>query len=266
MFAKFRQLPVLAQVIIILLIDALVGEIAISHIAAHFLSGTLGITVYKLLVLALILALNAFLLHQHIAIGRLQWVTAIILLVILLAETGLAVHHITLRHYGYAVLIGVLAAITEEPLFRGMAFGALLQHWQGKHRVRNAVLVSSLFFSLFHLVNLANQNLAGTVNQMIQVFGMGILLAALYVRSGTLLAPMALHFFVDFSGVLLHHGGVLHNASFSVTTMSVAIIFCLIYAGIGLWVIKAKPAAHRNQLLAKLQQSGIPEDAHDSQN
>lgn len=73
----------------------------------------------------------------------------------------------------------VLPAILEELLFRGVVMGLLRPAGD-----RVAILVSALLFSLAH----------GTLTQIPFAFVLGLVFGFLYVRTGSLLVPMALHF------------------------------------------------------------------------
>ncbi len=81
---------------------------------------------------------------------------------------------------GFAIVIA--APICEEIFFRGLLFGGL------RKRVPfiGAALISGLFFGAIHL---ATGNVAATV----QLSFLGVVLAWLYERTGSLWAPIALH-------------------------------------------------------------------------
>ena len=89
----------------------------------------------------------------------------------------------TLSPGGKAILYSFLlleAPLLEEPLFRGVIFGGfskIMPVWA-------AMLLSGFLFALVH-VNAAT---------LIPLWFLGIAFAWLYVRTGTLLAPMAVHF------------------------------------------------------------------------
>ena len=89
----------------------------------------------------------------------------------------------TLSPGGKAILYSFLlleAPLLEEPLFRGIIFGGLskiLPVWA-------AMALSGFLFAFVH-VNAAT---------MIPLWFLGIAFAWLYARTGTLLAPMAVHF------------------------------------------------------------------------
>ncbi|KAL6752345.1 CAAX protease self-immunity-domain-containing protein [Haematococcus lacustris] len=80
----------------------------------------------------------------------------------------------------------VAAPVLEETLFRGFllaSFTRWLPAW-------GAVLASSALFTACHLGSLAAQDLP-------QVLGAGVVLGLLYLRSGSLLAPVAAHSFTN---------------------------------------------------------------------
>jgi len=78
----------------------------------------------------------------------------------------------------FVLLALVLAPVFEETLFRGMLFPILSLRWG----VRVGMIVSALVFGFFHL------NVLGATIY-------GLVAAAFYVRTSTLLVPIALHFF-----------------------------------------------------------------------
>ncbi len=97
------------------------------------------------------------------------------------------------------VTLGLLVAGLEETVFRGILLGGLLQRLRLRltRRLWVAVLGSSLLFSLSHAMNLTHQSLPVTLMQMVQAFGLGLVLSALYLRTGSLLWAMLFHFGLD---------------------------------------------------------------------
>ncbi len=93
--------------------------------------------------------------------------------------------------HGWPMLVAVVfgAPIFEEVICRGMIFGSLRK----KSGVVAAVLISSLFFGLMHL------HPSMIVNASI----MGIILCYIYIRSGSLLAPIILHSLNNAIGYLM---------------------------------------------------------------
>ena len=89
----------------------------------------------------------------------------------------------TLSPSGKALLYAFLlleAPLLEEPLFRGVVFGGCAKIMP----VWGAIILSGFLFAFVH-VNAAT---------FIPLWFLGIAFAWLYVRTGTLLAPMAVHF------------------------------------------------------------------------
>ena len=78
------------------------------------------------------------------------------------------------------VFILIEAPVVEELLFRGVLFGGLTKIMP----VWPAMVLSGLVFAVIH-VNAAT---------LIPLWFLGIAFAWLYARTGTLLAPMAVHF------------------------------------------------------------------------
>ena len=83
----------------------------------------------------------------------------------------------TLRSVPGDLVETAIGAIAEEWLFRGV----LLHLWARRAGVRNAVIATSILFAIFH---------ADVLGSLV----FGITMAALYVRAGTLLVPIAVHF------------------------------------------------------------------------
>lgn len=78
-----------------------------------------------------------------------------------------------------ALLVSLVAPLSEEVFFRGFLHGGLA----GRHGLWRAALFSSLIFALFHL----------DPRTVLPVFLLGMLLAGLYVRTRTLWAPVFVH-------------------------------------------------------------------------
>ena len=83
------------------------------------------------------------------------------------------------ERWGYLV-IGLLAPLSEELVFRGAVLRALLQ-WNNHHWL--CIFVSALFFSLVH----------GNPAQMPHAFLIGLLLGWLYYRTGSIIPGVVFH-------------------------------------------------------------------------
>jgi len=74
----------------------------------------------------------------------------------------------------------LVAPIAEEIMFRGMVFGTLNK----KLAFPVALIMQAVFFGVFH----------GNIPQGLMTFGLGLLLAWVYLRSGSLFSSMLIHF------------------------------------------------------------------------
>ena len=96
-------------------------------------------------------------------------------------------------------LIGFLAAVGEELLFRGVLQN-LFQEWFGSTNI--AIWLTAFLFSVIHL----------QYHAVLPRFVLGALIGYVYVNSGNLRSAMMLHFFYNSTLVLLtffiQHGGI----------------------------------------------------------
>ncbi|WP_370561471.1 CPBP family intramembrane glutamic endopeptidase [Lactiplantibacillus plantarum] len=102
-----------------------------------------------------------------------------------------------------SLLLSLIVAITEEYAFRGMIFRTLLALNLKKFATLQVTIASmmtaSLIFAAMHLVNLLSQPVWSVLCQVLYVIGLGILLAAIYLKTGSLLAAISVHWLIDFS-------------------------------------------------------------------
>lgn len=207
------------------------------------------IVLYKALSLVIILGLNLLLLRQKIifrmSFGWPSWQKFVFWDIVGCLVAWQIFTNRNFLDILQASVIGTIAAVPEEYLYRGVIFGGLLRAFYLANRGgtrRNFIycmLLSSLAFSLAHLSNLPSQGAVATVGQMIQVSGMGMLLAALYVRYGTLLMPIFVHFMIDFLVTLIHgpYPSKLNGVSDETTLIIVSLIWAGIYLAISMWTL-----------------------------
>ena len=88
----------------------------------------------------------------------------------------------------------------EEVLFRGLVLLVLLKVMgQTKKGVVKAVIISSVIFGVVHLANLVVADVLPVVTQVFYASAVGVLFAALYLRTKTLWIPIIYHGFVNVS-------------------------------------------------------------------
>ncbi|WP_416353409.1 lysostaphin resistance A-like protein [Agrilactobacillus fermenti] len=160
----------------------------------------------------------------------------IFLIVLLIIYFSLPVMHHPNRLLE-SVVVGGCTAISEEFLFRGIIFGYLLRIVKrGDHKhIWLALTLSSLIFALSHLSNLQIQSLSSTLFQIIQAFGVGLLFATLYLKTGSLISSILLHFLIDFAGIAAANGApeppvyntsILMGVSISLVFITIYLLFC----------------------------------------
>jgi uncharacterized protein len=91
-----------------------------------------------------------------------------------------------------AVVLVTVVAIVEETIFRGYL---ILRLKTVTRRSWPAIVLSAAVFSIGH----GYEGLAGVVS----VFFLGVVLALVYLWRRSLIAPMIIHFLIDFSSVVL---------------------------------------------------------------
>lgn len=139
---------------------------------------------------------------RHWRRPELAWFPAVLLLI------GNVVAVVTVGRWdGLQVLVEVpgqlLTWFAEEGLFRGLMLAALLAAWSHRPRgVPGAVVVSSLFFAVLHLLDLLDgAGLWESAAQVLYAFNIGLAFAALCIRTGTIWLAVLVHGLVDVTGI-----------------------------------------------------------------
>jgi len=135
------------------------------------------------------------------------------------------------------LVMAILPAIIEELLFRGVILKSLSQHG-----TVSAVLLSSLFFAMFHL----------SFTQLVYQFILGLVFALVYLRTKNLLYPILLHFVNNFFIVTYTFiaGSDYMPYAWNTYTIVTGILLCIVGAAaiIGLVsVLKKEDNARRQQ-------------------
>lgn len=118
-------------------------------------------------------------------------------------------------------ITAIAPAIFEEVIFRGIFLYNLKQNGCS---VLKCMLISALVFSAVHLTNIAGLNLVSLALQVIYSFVIGLVLAAVYLRNGSLLQVIFAHFLTDFSNRIF-----IEQAS-STTTLQLILFVLLLLA------------------------------------
>lgn len=102
------------------------------------------------------------------------------------------------------VLTMFLVGLNEEVIVRGVVLNLLLDRFSDtKNGVLGAVLISSLIFGCAHIPNvLSGVPLSSALIQSVQATLLGVVFAAIYLRSGNLWICIILHAGMDFAGLM----------------------------------------------------------------
>ncbi len=136
-----------------------------------------------------------------------------------------------------------MAGFLEELVFRYSLINTLLRKWNTKERILAAVWVSSLIFGLAHGSNaLSGANAAHTILQVFDTVCIGVLFAAIYVRSGHILPCMILHTAQDIFAIAtdpaVEDSGIITG---SITWLNAADVFlCIGLCALGLYYLRPK--------------------------
>jgi len=89
----------------------------------------------------------------------------------------------------------------EEVIFRGLALKILLKKMGGtKKGLINAFILSAVFFSAVHSIHLIWTTPVEVATDLVFAIAGGMLLGAIFLRTKTLVAPIALHGLLNLSG------------------------------------------------------------------
>ncbi|MGT2828938.1 CPBP family intramembrane glutamic endopeptidase [Streptococcus hillyeri] len=137
-----------------------------------------------------------------------------------------------------ALLIGLVAGIMEEYIFRGLFLGCLVKYSQGNSRkLWFALVLSSSLFGLTHAANFLVQPVAFTVYQIITSGIMGMLFGALYLRTQSLVWVILVHFLQDFTVIVIKGFEETVQQTINWWQIPVAII---IFGGVTLFLLRPK--------------------------
>ncbi|KRM93210.1 hypothetical protein FC56_GL000875 [Lentilactobacillus senioris DSM 24302 = JCM 17472] len=173
----------------------------------------------EIVVVTLTLIINHLWVQQPLHIksdvsGKSIIAVSIIPLIFILEAILITFKNNNIINFKSAIIVGICAGITEELIFRGILLPGSLTHFNGHRGIWYAVLISSVAFGMAHMVNLADQPLEATLLQGSNAFAVGLVLAALYLRTRSLILPMILHGTNDYISTIASHGHLaMHNES-----------------------------------------------------
>lgn len=144
--------------------------------------------------------------------------------------------------------LALMAGISEETIFRAMLIPIGMRYLKGRNRALTAVIISSAIFGPIHMMNIiVGADPLMTILQAFMATCGGVVLAGIYLRTGSVIPGMIAHAIYDFinfvtdptindSGVVVSDVG---NAGISYYVLLIVLSVALLAAGICL-VRKAK--------------------------
>lgn len=230
------------------------GSFLMQALSVSF-KGTIIIIQYVIILIPIVLAmkLTGVNIKKHFRLKRISFKTAIQVILITLFSLPIAytlnfiMNYILIKldlfqiqsmdvgsgvfnFFIMTLLISVTPGICEEVFFRGMIFSA----YEGKMQSKYAILLSGIFFGLFHF-NL--QNL------LLPTF-LGIVFGYLVYKTGSIISSMIAHTLFNFIGLIVMYFSPDSNASELEEAIKVmnetglqAIIFLIIVSGISVGIL-----------------------------
>ena len=161
---------------------------------------------------------------------------------------------ISIKPLSMTILIASFSAgIFEEFAFRGVLISTLMRQWKDLEKFRTAALISGLTFGLIHGMNFfAGADPIQTLFQVLGCIGLGVLLAAAYLRSGSIIPMMFFHTLHDiiaiaFSSAVSNNGIITGEADLGwITWASLALQIGL--GVIGWWMLRPEKNSEMKEL------------------
>ncbi|MDF7637161.1 CPBP family intramembrane metalloprotease [Leuconostocaceae bacterium ESL0958] len=203
---------------------------------------------FKMGELVIVLLLNRWITHQSIYYGRRF---ALLDYAFWLALILIALPFLPTKDLVVSLATGAMGGLSEEFLARGVLLGKisdyLLRERYSAKRVWAAIALSNLVFALMHLTNLSQEPLPYVLAQSALAFISGLAFSVIYLQTGSIWYPVALHFMDDFVRTAADtaasaggHWGMVGNAALNYFK-----VFLVLYA-LFAWRKKA-PALLRRQ-------------------
>jgi membrane protease YdiL (CAAX protease family) len=98
--------------------------------------------------------------------------------------------------FAEGLLTAMAPALFEEVIFRGIFISNLKKNNKSD---MYCLFVSAAVFALIHLTNIVGMSMTGVLVQAGYSFVIGLVLAAVYLRNGSLLQVVIVHFLIDFT-------------------------------------------------------------------
>lgn len=140
------------------------------------------------------------------------------------------------------ILLGLGPGVSEEILFRGILISHLMKFFRNSKGIYGILIFSALLFGLVHITNaFVGAPLDTSIFQAFYTFAMGIIMGALYLRTGNIWVPMIIHSLVDIIGIsFFNDTSIIIHAGFVFDTVNIlTIIVSILCIILGLYYVRA---------------------------
>lgn len=137
--------------------------------------------------------------------------------------------------------ISLSAGVYEETSFRAVPISIFMKNKPSTLRIYLAVVITALGFALAHAGNVTlGASVQITVLQVCSCFITGIFLAAVYLRTGSILLPMCFHFFHDIINLMLpaQSTGVMLQQTITGTDLALEIALSSVELLVGIYLLR----------------------------
>lgn len=213
--------PILASIIIVIImiiigtspVGRISGVLNLDYLHPNINKSIDNISIYTLTVFLLIYAISKFNIRIFIfnkvkAIDYLYLLPALIYLYIFSGANSMIINTffeneiVVLTIYTLDKLLG---ATFEEILFRGLVLSLMLYKFIAAEKgLLKSVLLSSLIFGLFHIINYWTINLSikSVYNQVFATFCIGVLWSAIYLKTRNIVLLIGIHFISNYFAMM----------------------------------------------------------------
>lgn len=144
----------------------------------------------------------------------------------------------------YAFIIALSPGVSEEVLFRCLSLSNAMRNVKKESHIILYVCISGLIFGGIHMINfLQGAGFISSLYQVVYATGIGILLASIFLRTGTILPCMILHILIDFTAMLnpevSNNAGILQEIDLTLYYIFDTLIMFLIPTMVGLYLIRS---------------------------
>lgn len=134
-----------------------------------------------------------------------------------------------------------MAGIAEEVIFRLIPVSCFMRQWREEKKIPVVLAISAIIFGLIHIINISSgAPIPITILQVVGACFMGVILCAVYLRSGNILIPILMHVITDaicfIDSTQVGEGGIM-LAQLSINNY-IDIGVSAILAGIGIYLVR----------------------------